>query len=100
MALYATRSSAVGGHIPADEEVARSRRLRGDGPRFALTVAPFGRQGLRTHASHTRLSHLAIYSREWLSGWLRWSEAQEGLEGACGGGHFRTSAGLVRQSRQ
>jgi transposase len=40
-----------------------------------LELAPFGRQGLTTHASHTRLSHLALYSREWLSWRLRWSEA-------------------------
>src|SRR5215216_7271303 len=100
VALYATRSSTVGSRLPADEEVARSGRLRGDGPRFTLAVAPFGRQGVRTHGSHTRLSHLAVYSREWLSGRLRWSEAQEGLEGACGGGHFRTPARLVPQPGQ
>src|SRR5215212_5152231 len=32
LALYATRSSAVGSHLPADEEVALCGRLRSDGP--------------------------------------------------------------------
>src|SRR5215211_2670043 len=45
LALYAPRPSAVGSHIPADEEMAHCRRLRGDGPRFARTLAAFGRQG-------------------------------------------------------
>src|SRR5215204_1396303 len=48
LALYATRSSAVGSHIPADEEVTLCGCIRSDGPRFAHTpLAPFGRQSVR-----------------------------------------------------
>src|SRR5215217_7836756 len=42
LALYATRLTAVGSRLPADEEVAGGRRIRGDGPRFARTLAAFG----------------------------------------------------------
>ncbi len=33
--------------------------LRGDGPRFARTLAPFGGQSIRAYGGHTRLSHPA-----------------------------------------
>ena len=80
LALYATRApSAVGSCIPADEEVATGGRLREDSPRFAPTLATFGRQSARSDGSHTRLSHPALYPGERLSGRLRWSEAQEGF---------------------
>jgi transposase len=38
VALHAPRPAALGGRISADEEVAQSRRLRGDGPRFARAL--------------------------------------------------------------
>src|SRR5918999_1710010 len=42
----------------------------------------------------------AVYPRERLSGRLRRAQEQEGLEGACGGGHFGTPARFARQSGQ
>jgi transposase len=90
VALHAPRPASVGGRLPADEEVATGGRLRGDGPRFARTLAPFEGQSFRADGSHTRLSHVEVHSRERLSGRLRRGKAQEGLEGARGGGHFRT----------
>src|SRR5215208_7346987 len=74
------------------------RRLRGDGPRFARTFAPFGGQSAKADGGDSRQPHPAFHSGERLSGRLRRSEAQEGLEGSRGGGHFRTSARLVRRS--
>jgi transposase len=35
--------------------------VRGDGPRFARTVAPFGGQSARSDANHTGLPHPAIH---------------------------------------
>jgi hypothetical protein len=100
VALHATRPATMGGCLPADAAVAQSGRLRGDGPRFARTVAPFGGQGVRADGSHTRLSHFALNSGERLPQRLRWSQTQEGLQGARGSGHFRTPARLARQSRR
>jgi transposase len=48
----------------------KSGRLRGDGPRFARTVAAFEGQDFGAERSHTRLSHAALHSRERLSGRL------------------------------
>ena len=38
--------------------MAKGGSVRGDGPRFAPTVAPFGRQSLRPDCYDTRLTHL------------------------------------------
>lgn len=82
VALHAPRLAAMGGSLPADEAVATGERFRGDGPRFARTLAAFGGQSARSDSSHTRLSHpTAVYSRERLPGRLRRSKAQEGFEG-------------------
>src|SRR5215217_2689557 len=61
LALYATRLASMGSRLPADEEVALCGRLRSDGPRFAHTLAAFGRQGVRADSGHTRLSHLTLH---------------------------------------
>src|SRR5919205_2099117 len=100
LALYATRLAAVGSRLPADEEVAGGRRLRGDGPRFARTLAAFGGQSARSDGNHTGLPHPAIHAGEWLSGRLRRGKAQEGYEGTRGGGHFRTPARLACDTSQ
>src|SRR5215213_5149922 len=100
LALYATRLAAVGSSLPADAAMAKSGSVRGDGSRFARTVAPFGRQSLRPDCYHTRLTHPALYSGERLTRWLRRSEAQEGYEGPRSGGHFRTPARLASQPGQ
>src|SRR5215211_5106443 len=63
LALYATRLAAVGSRLPADEEVARGWRLRGDGPRFACTLAALGGQSTRSESNHTGLPHPAIRRR-------------------------------------
>src|SRR3712207_1393113 len=98
LTLHATRLAAVGGRLPADAAVAIGRRLRGDGPRFAHTIAPFGGQGLRAKRGHTRLSHPALHSREWGTWRLRRGEAKERLEGTRGGGHFGAPARLARNA--
>lgn len=98
LALHATRLAAVGGRLPADAAVALGRRLRGDGPRLARTIAPFGGQGLRAKRGHTRLSHPALHSREWGAWRLRRGEAKERLEGTRGGGHFGAPARLARNA--
>src|SRR5215212_4058071 len=100
LALHATRPAAVGSCLPADAAMAKGGSVRGDGSRFARTVAPFGRQSLRPDCYHTRLTHPALYSGERLTRWLRRSEAQEGLEGPRRGGHFRTPARLASQPGQ
>src|SRR5215204_3139022 len=74
--------------------------VRGDRPRFARTLAPFGGQGVRSDGSDTRLSHPALHPGERLSGRLRRGEAQEGYEGTRGGGYSGAPAGLVRHSGQ
>ena len=98
LALHATRLAALGGGLPADEAVATGGRLRGDGPRFARTVATFGRQSAQTDGRHPRLSHPTLHPGERLPGRLRRSEAKEGLEDTRGGGHFGTPARPVRHS--
>src|SRR5829696_2342028 len=100
MALHAPRSTTVGGRLPTDAAMAKGGSVRGDGPRFAPTVAPFGRQSLRPDCYDTRLTHPALYSGERLTRWLRRSEAQEGLEGPRRGGHFRAPARLASQPGQ
>src|SRR3712207_1445866 len=70
LALYATRLAAVGSRLSADEEVAGGWRIRGDGPRFARTLAAFGRQSARSDGNHTGLPHPAIHAGERLSGRL------------------------------
>src|SRR5215212_2277778 len=62
LALYATRLAAVGSRLPADEEVARGWRIRGDGPRFACTFAAFGGQSARSYGNHTGLPHPAMHA--------------------------------------
>jgi hypothetical protein len=62
LALYATRLAAVGSRLPADEEVARGWRIRGDGPRFACTFAAFGGQSARSYGKHTGLPHPAMHA--------------------------------------
>src|SRR5215217_9292011 len=54
MALHAPRPASVGGALPAEAAVAQSRRLRGDGPRLARTLAPFGGPDTRADGRHTR----------------------------------------------
>src|SRR5215211_3027905 len=61
LALYATRLASMGSRLPADEEVAVCWRLRSDGPRFAHTLAAFGRQSARADGNHTGLSHLTLH---------------------------------------
>ena len=100
LTLHATRPATVGSCIPADEEVALCWRLRGDGSRFARTVAAFGEPSARSDGGDTRLSHSTLHPGEWLSGRLRRSEAKEGLEGTRSGGHLRTLACLVCQPGQ
>src|SRR5215211_2205438 len=100
LALYATRLAAVGSRLPADEEVARGWRLRGDGPRFACTLAAFGGQSTRSEGNHTGLPHPAIHAGERLSGRLRRGEAQEGYEGTRGGGYLGTLARLACDTSQ
>ena len=102
VALHATRPATMGSRLPANAAVAQSGCLRSDGPRFAHDIATFGEQSARADSGHTRrLSHLTLYSREWLSGRLRRSQAQEGFEGARGGGRYsRTLARLACQSRR
>lgn len=48
LALHAPRPSALGGRLPTDPAVAVCGGVRGDGPRFARTSAPFGGPGIRT----------------------------------------------------
>src|SRR5215210_614881 len=62
LALYATRLAAVGSRLPTDEEVALCRRIRGDGPRFARTLAAYGGQGARAYGDHTGLPHPAMHA--------------------------------------
>jgi transposase len=68
LALHVPRPACVGGGLPPDAAVAQSRRLRGDGPRLARTLAPFGEPGTRADGRHTRLAHPAFYPGERLSG--------------------------------
>jgi hypothetical protein len=90
LALHATRLAALGGVLAADEAMATGGRLRGSGPRFARTIAAFGRQNVRTDGRHPRLSHPTLQPGERLPGRLGRSEAKEGLEDTRGGGHFGT----------
>ena len=95
LALYATRSASVGGCLSTNAAMATGGSVRGDGPRFARTVAPFGGQSARSDGNHTGLPHPAIHPGERLSGWPRRGEAQERYEGTRGGGYFRTPARLA-----
>ena len=52
---------------------------------------------LGAHGGNTGLSHAEIHSRERPSGRLRRTQGQEGLQGACGGGHFGTTARPARE---
>src|SRR5215203_1573940 len=69
-------------------------------PRFARTLASFGGQSVQADGSDSRQPRLTVHSREWDSGRLRRSEAQEGLEGPRGGGHFGAPARLTHHSGQ
>src|SRR5215208_7081342 len=77
LALYATRAASVGGHLSTNAAMPTRGGVRGDGPRFARTVAPFGGQSARSDGNHTGLPHPAIHPGERLSGRLRRGEAQE-----------------------
>ena len=97
LALHASRPATVGSRLPADQEVAGGWRIRADGPRLARTFAPFGGESVRI----LRQPYLTpapcnprLRAAPW---WLRRAEAQEGIEGTRGGGHFRTSARLTRE---
>src|ERR687890_1732868 len=48
LALYATRPASVGGRLSTNAAMATGRSVRGDGPRFAHAVAPFGGQSARS----------------------------------------------------
>src|SRR3990170_5028327 len=81
-ALHATQPASVGSRLSTDPAVATGGSVRGDGPRFARTLAAFGGQGVRPDGHDTRLAHPALDYREWFPGRLRWSQTQEeGLEG-------------------
>src|SRR5215217_208759 len=97
LALHAPRPASVGGGLPANAAVDKSGRLRGDGPRSARTFAAFEGPGLGPHGGHPRLAHAEIHSRERPSERLRRAQGQEGLQGACGGGHFGTPARPARK---
>src|SRR5829696_5709713 len=92
LALHAPRPASVGGHLPANAAVAQSGCLRGDDPRSARIFAAFEGPGFGAFGGNTGLSHAEIHSRERPSGRLRRTQGQEGLQGACGGGHFGTPA--------
>ena len=85
-------------YYPADAAVAQSGSVRGDGPRLARTFAPFGRQSVQSDGDSIRFAHPALHPRERISGRLRRSEAQERLEGICGGGHFLSHLLALRLS--
>src|SRR5215211_2271076 len=98
--IHAPRPSAVGSRLPTNAAMAQGGSVRADDPRFARTVAVFEGEGARAECGHTRLSHAALHARERLSGRLRWTQEQEGLEGARGGGHFGTPAHPARKPGQ
>src|SRR5215212_5277465 len=100
VAIHAPRPASMGGRLPANAAVAQGGSVRRDDPRSAHTIAAFEGQGGGAFGSNTGLSHTEIHSRERPSGRLRRTQEQEGLQGACGGGHFGTPARPARESGQ
>src|SRR5918994_1890555 len=98
--VHAPRPASMGGGLPANAAVDKGGRLRGDDPRSARTFAAFEGSGFGAFGRRARLSHAEIHSRERLSGRLRRTQEQEGLQGACGGGHFGTPARPAREPGQ
>src|SRR5215213_5871399 len=100
LALHAPRPASMGGHLPANAAVAQGGSVRRDDPRSAHTIAAFEGQGGGAFGGDTGLSHAEIHSRERPSRRLRRAQEQEGLQGACGGGHFGTPARPAREPGQ
>lgn len=80
LAHAAARLPALGGRLPADAKVARSRGVRGHGPRPARGTPLGSGQGGRAHGRRHGRPHLALRPRERSRGRLRRREAEEGLE--------------------
>src|ERR687889_2195109 len=86
-AIHASRPASVGSRLPTNAAMAQGRSVRADDPRFARTSAPFEGEDFGAEGGHSGLSHVEVDPRERLSGRLRWTQEQEGLESACCGGH-------------
>ena len=97
---YMPPDLAPWGRSTTDAAVDKSEHLRGGGPRSSRASAAFGRPGAGPHGGDTGLSHPEIHPGERPSGWIRWAQGQEGLEGTRRGGHFRAPARPAREPGQ
>jgi len=79
-------SAAVAGSLQPDAALDTSGLFRDDGGRPALAAALICRAQAQAHGDDSGQPHAAIDAGVGQPRWIRRSQEEEGIQGACGGG--------------